>query len=147
MLPLQEISDRLEIQDLLARYCEAIDTKTFDALDGLFTKDAIIDYTEAGGERGSVPEIKAYLERALSKFPQMQHMIGLPLIKIDGDMAKVRTALYNPMVFNNDGTPETFFVGMWYRDVMVRTEAGWRISERSEEACYFHNLPQSLEPS
>ncbi len=144
MLPLQEVSDRLEIQDLLARYCEAIDSRTWDALDDIFTVDAVIDYTEAGGAKGSVPEIKAYLEKALELFSGMQHMIGLPLIQLCGDTAKVRTALYNPMIFDNKGAPETFFVGMWYRDVFTRTDAGWRISERYEEACYFQNLPKAL---
>ena len=41
----QELSDRFEIQDLLADYCHAIDSQNFSALDDIFTEDAIIDYT------------------------------------------------------------------------------------------------------
>ena len=44
MLPLQEISDRIEIDDLFARYCHAIDERDWDALDDIFTPDARIDY-------------------------------------------------------------------------------------------------------
>lgn len=144
MLSQQDMSDRLEIQDLLAKYCEAIDARDFDSLDDVFTTDAIIDYTEAGGSKGNIDETKRFLNEALVKFSNMQHMIGLPLIRIEGDNANVRTALYNPMVFDNNGKPETLFVGMWYRDKMVRTKHGWRISERREEACYFHNMPDGL---
>lgn len=144
MLSQQDMSDRLDIQDLLAKYCDAIDTRDFMALDDVFTADAIIDYTEAGGSKGTVAETKEFLTEALAKFSNMQHMIGLPLIRIHGDTAHVRTALYNPMILNNNGKAEIFFVGMWYRDKMVRTKQGWRISERREEACYFHDMPESL---
>ena len=43
MLSQQELSDRFEIQDLLVAYCDAIDRRQWDALDDLFTSDAIID--------------------------------------------------------------------------------------------------------
>ena len=43
MLSLEEISDRLEIQQLLVAYSTAIDQKRFDDLDNGFTKDAYID--------------------------------------------------------------------------------------------------------
>ena len=39
MLSLQEISDRLEIQDLLSRYSYAIDERNWDGLDDVFTPD------------------------------------------------------------------------------------------------------------
>ena len=146
MLSAQEMSDRLEIQDLLVRYCDAIDSGDFDALDDIFTPDAVIDYTEAGGAKGTLPEIKTYLAKALSKFKSMQHMIGIPLIKLDGDTATARTPTFNPMVIEHEGEAKVFFVGLWYVDELVRTEAGWRIKSRSEEVSYFHNLPESFAP-
>ena len=36
------------------------------------------------------------------------------------------------------------FLGLWYLDKLVRTPAGWRISERVEEACYRHNVPEHV---
>ena len=69
---LQEISDRLEINDLLSRYTFAIDNKDFDALDAVFTPDATIDYTTSGGIKGRYPEVKAWLAKALSMFPMTQ---------------------------------------------------------------------------
>jgi hypothetical protein len=39
------------------------------------------------------------------------------------------------------------FVGVWYHDKLVRTAAGWRIKERVEELCYFHNEPPGMAPS
>ncbi|MET0269986.1 MAG: nuclear transport factor 2 family protein, partial [Sphingomonas sp.] len=70
MMPLQEMSDRLEIQDLFARYTYAIDDRDYDALDTVFTPDAVIDYSETGGAKGSVAEIKRWLPVAMEKFPK-----------------------------------------------------------------------------
>lgn len=142
MLSLQEISDRLEIQDLLARYCHAIDSRDWDALDAVFTPDAQIDYAETGGARGSYPEIKAWLPRALERFPAFQHMVATSKLDIAGDEAASRTILFNPMVHRDDaGREQVFFIGLWYRDRLVRTADGWRIAERYEEMAYAHNTP------
>jgi hypothetical protein len=54
MLTIEEMSDRLEIMDLLASYSHAIDQRDWDALDDVFTPDALIDYTEMGGSRGDL---------------------------------------------------------------------------------------------
>jgi len=142
MLPLQEISDRLEIQDLLARYSHAIDERDWDALDMVFTPDARIDYSETGGAAGSFAEIKAWLPVALERFPVYQHMIATTKLSIDEDRASSRTILFNPMVHeDSEGHRQTFFIGLWYRDRLVRTAAGWRIEERYEEMGYTHNAP------
>lgn len=137
MMSLQEMSDRLEIQDLFATYSFAIDDRDWDALDGVFTPDARIDYTETGGAKGSFAEIKAWLPTALERFPAFQHMVATTKLELDGDSATSRTILFNPMV--HDG--QTFFIGLWYRDMLVRTADGWRIAERYEQASWTHNLP------
>ena len=146
MLSHQNMSDRLEIQDLLTSYCDAIDSRNWNALDDIFTPDAIIDYTEAGGAKGTLEEIKLYLDKALKPFSGMQHMLGLPMIKITGDEASSRTVLFNPMVIEKEVNPNVFFVGLWYRDKLVRTSKGWRIQSRHEELSYFHNLPKDFAP-
>lgn len=138
----KQISDRMEIQDLLFDYCDAIDSKNFDALDDIFTPDAFIDYTCFGGPKGRYPEIKAYLKKALPNFPKYQHMVGNYRIQIDGDTATARTICHNPMVMKNaDGEEQVAFYGLWYADKLVRTDAGWRLCERVEDPAYTHNVP------
>jgi 3-phenylpropionate/cinnamic acid dioxygenase small subunit len=142
MMDLQEISDRLEIQDLFARYSFAIDDRDWDALDTVFTPDARIDYSETGGAVGSFDRIKAWLPVALQRFPRYQHMVATTRLMLDGDRATSRTILFNPMVHRaEDGAEQTFFIGLWYRDTLVRTHAGWRIAERHEEFGWTHNVP------
>lgn len=146
----EQALDRLEIQDVLAAYSEAIDTRDWDALDWVFTADAVIDYTEMGGIRGTLPEIKQFLAAALGpsgRFVRTQHMLGQSHIVLDGDTARARTACFNPMIFGEFTVTEDerlHFVGLWYRDVLVRTVEGWRIRERFEERTYkFKPYPSS----
>jgi hypothetical protein len=142
MRSLEEIADRLEIQDLLVTYSHAIDFKNFDELDDVFTPDAYIDYTVFGGPSGSYPEVKAFLETTMPMFSRYYHMISTSKIEIDGDTATGVTICHNPMVMG-DGDDETIFVcGLWYRDKYVRTPQGWRISERVEEKTYMRNWPK-----
>lgn len=135
MLSLEEISDRLEIQQLLVDYSTAIDTRRFDDLDRVFTSDAYIDYRVTGGIDGRYPEVKAWLKQVLPNFPAYSHMLGNFDIRIDGDTATARTICFNPMVF--DGEPkQILFVGIWYEDELLRTPDGWRMTKRVEVKCF-----------
>jgi hypothetical protein len=137
MLSHQELSDRFEIQDLIARYSQLLDLRDWDALDALFTEDCVLDYTATGAIRGTWAEHKAYDIAVLPSFQGTQHLMGLPIITLDGDTATSRTICFNPMVV--DGS-KVFFVGLWYDDVVVRTAAGWQFQQRVEQLSYFHNL-------
>ena len=102
MLSHAEISDRLEIQQLIVDYSTAIDTRRFDDLDAVFTQDAYIDYTALGGIEGRYPEVKAWLAEVLPNFPMYAHMLGNFSVRIDGDTASSRTICFNPMVLGGE---------------------------------------------
>ena len=142
MLPLQELSDRLEIGDLIARYSDAVDNRRWDDLDVLFTPEAVLDYTATGAVRGSLPEVKAFLAEMLPAFQRTQHLTGASTVRVDGDSARARTACFNPMVV--DGA-HVFFVGLWYDDALVRTPDGWRFAERVQEQAYLHDPGRSAD--
>jgi hypothetical protein len=135
MLSRAEISDRLEIQQLLAAYSAAIDSRRFDDLDEVFTPDAYIDYSAFDGIVGHYPKVKAWLAEVLPNFANYAHMLGLPSIHIDGDTATARTFCFNPMVFGGE-KPSTMLLGLWYDDEFVRTPQGWRMSRRVEAKCF-----------
>lgn len=143
MKDLQELSDRLEINDLITDYSYAIDTRSWDDLDVLFTPDATIDYTAVGGESGDLPTIKAWLAKTLEMFSGFQHLVATSKVSIDGDAATARTLCHNPMIMTSNGKESVMFVGIWYHDTFVRTADGWRISSRREEKGYMHGLPSA----
>ena len=116
---IQEVSDHVEIQSLFTRYCTAIDSKQYNVLDTVFTPDAFIDYTSAGGISGRPPEIKAWLEKAVGQFPMTQHYVT---------------------------NFSMLFFGGYYNDKLIRTPEGWRISERIEESTWMYGqLPEGFE--
>jgi ketosteroid isomerase-like protein len=140
---LQELSDRIEIQDLITDYSYAVDTHSWDDLDAIFTPDAALDFTATGGEAGDLPTIKAWFDKVLNLFGGHQHLVATSKITIDGDTATARTLCHNPMWLPaRDGAePQVMFVGLWYHDTLVRTADGWRISSRRQEKGYLHGLP------
>ena len=145
MLSLQEISDRLEIQQLMVDYASNLDNYEIDKMDDIFTPDAYIDYREMGGIDGHYPEIREWLKATLKGFSNYYHMIGNVSIKLDGDTATSTIVCFNPMgVKMADGSTQVMFLGLWYHDKHVRTAKGWRICERVEKGTYQHNVPAHI---
>jgi SnoaL-like domain len=144
-LSLQEISDRIEIEELLVRYCYAVDDRDWDAYRNLFTTDAVLDDTVTGGIRSDVEEHVSFMKKALSKILISQHAVSTILFDIRGDEASARVHCSCPMVVDlGAGKRQVFFQGLWYRDRLKRTPEGWRISELVEEGYWNHNVPEGF---
>ncbi len=145
MLSMAEISDRLEIQQLLVDYATAIDQRRFDDLDRIFTPDAYIDFRSMGGIDGAYPQVKAWLAQVLPNFPAYYHLLGNFDITLAGDTASGRTMCFNPMQLGAGPTgrersdsgdqSQILFCALWYDDEFVRTAEGWRLSRRVEAKC------------
>jgi ketosteroid isomerase-like protein len=140
-MTIQEISDRLEIMDLLTEYCTAIDRKDIDALDRIFTEDACIDFSKAGGPCADLKTIQKFLKENLGDLPR-QHLISNHQIKVQGDFAQVRCLCYNPLELPPQGE-EVMLWGLWYNDTCIRTKEGWRIQKKVTEPCYHWKLRKS----
>lgn len=141
-LSIQHISDRLEIQDVLTRYCYAVDDRDWDAYRQIFTSDAVIDDTVTGGIRSGVEEHIAYMRNALSKVLMSQHAISTILVEVNGDEAGVRAHCACPMVLDTGGNDRHVMLqGLWYRESLIRTDEGWKIRSLLEEGYWKHNAP------
>jgi hypothetical protein len=134
---MSDVEDKLAIGELIARYPSVVDEQRFDELDDLFTPDATVDFSAFGGPSDTPQGIKTFLRESLGLFKRTQHMMGLPLITLDGDRARARTPCNNPMVLTDeDGTTSVMLIGLWYDDEVVRTPDGWRFTSRRQERCY-----------
>ena len=96
-MELRTLTDRLEIADLLTAYAAAVDGRDWERYRSIFTPDAVIDYSSAGGAVGTPDEMADYLERVLAQFRATQHLIGNLEVDIDGDTARARAMFHNPM--------------------------------------------------
>jgi len=122
---LQRLSDELEIDNLLSRYCRAVDAKDWPQYRSMFTDDARVDYSASGLVVGTCDEAVEYLGRHQASITTGMHYVTNVESHVDGDRATVVA-----MWFNAVALPKTekisFFGGRWH-DEMVRTSSGWRI--------------------
>ncbi len=145
-LSLQEISDRLELQDLVVQYSTSVDRKDWDLYESLFTPDAIIDYTQVGGIRGGPREVREWLAQVMPGFPAYQHLVANVELSVDGDTATGRAMLFNPMGCQTPNGIQVALIGLWYNDKFSRTGAGWRFTERVEELSWQRDWPPGFLP-
>ncbi len=145
---LQELADRTAIQDTLIRYSTALDTRNFKLLEEVFTEDAFIDYSSSGGVQGNWKDLKDWLQQTLSRFSSWQHLLSNMVITIEGDKATARTDVYNPLAYTDEeGKMQVMHAGAYYKDRLIRTSAGWRISERRLELVWLEGtMPSESKP-
>ena len=132
------LTDRLAIEDLLTRYATAVDQRDWDLYRSVFTADAEVDYTSAGGTAGTVDEVVAFLDAALSGFEMTQHLISNVDARLGDDTAEVTAVFNNPMRLPG-GT--VWFTGGRYHHDLVRTEDGWRSHRLVEKSLWFDRSP------
>lgn len=112
------MDDHVDIVDLLARYCLALDRDDLDEWVSLFTEDAT--YTAFG----RTFEGHAGIRRMMEGAPRGLHLGGLPSVAVDGDTASAHQNAH----FVDAVTHESRLVV--YTDSLVRTEHGWRFGSR-----------------
>jgi hypothetical protein len=121
------VEDRQAIIDLTAAYCWALDTRSWDDLDHVFTPSATADL---GGTYTGIEAIKARVSSVLTPLDASQHTVSTHQVDIDGERATCRCYLQAQHVDRDAEGGSTLMVGGHYRDTLVRTSAGWRITDR-----------------
>lgn len=138
-MDIQTLIDRAEITDLITRYATAVDHHDWDLYRSVFTPDARIDYTSAGGIAGSVDTVCRWLGEVLAMFEASQHFVSNIDITVNGDEATATAMVFNPMKLPD---LPTWSMGGWYHHKLVRTPQGWRSRELTEETSWFQDMPQ-----
>jgi hypothetical protein len=128
------VADRLEIHELLARYCHAIDQHRWADLRALFTQDAQVDFTAFGGPRGDADMLIAFLQPVVEGLAGSYHATTSIMCDIDGERASVRSAAHVVMTSNGpEGSEQNSQIGLWYEDELARTTTGWRFASRTQK--------------
>jgi hypothetical protein len=134
-----EALDRALIADLLSRYTWALSDRNWDAWVDVFTDDAHVDYSTAGGPVGDPKSAAETFRGMMSMFDvSLSSGSNVTISFTDADTAKVRS-MYTMMlrIPGADGAqPNYMQASGWYDDVVVRTERGWLIKNRFEQLVY-----------
>ncbi len=137
-MDLQQLIDRAEIGDILLQYSESLNRADWATWAACFTSDAHLDYTTAGGIAGTVDEAIAWLSPTFTMFDMRIGRIANVIVRLDGDHRATVSSQYS-MVMRipaAEGNPTYLEAAGWYDDVAVRTDAGWRLSNRTERMAY-----------
>ncbi len=133
VLDTPRIADHLAIQDLATAYAYAVDDRDWTRWQALFTADAHIDYTAAGGIAGTPAEVAAWMPGAMAVFTFCLHTTATHEIRFTGpDDAVGRVHVFNRNGVDWEGESEIFDVSAVYEDSYRRIGGAWRIAGRTE---------------
>ena len=126
---LQILWDHLAIQQVLARYCRAIDRCDKELLKSVYWPDSL-EYH--GMFNGNAMDFAEFIVPLLSGMKATIHSISNVLIELDGDSAAVETYVWAyHLVPETDGTQTDLIVAGRYLDRFERRNDEWRIAKRT----------------
>lgn len=124
---LQRLADEAELRALAATYMRGLDRHDQALVRSVFTEDATTHY---GTFRGGPDEMSAMAMKALSAYTATQHFLGQINLAIDGDIAEGE--VYFQAFHQHASEDFDRFICGRYIDRYRRTEAGWRMTHRTE---------------
>ena len=120
------MSDKDEINELLARYCFALDEERFEDMAALFTLDGVWEtaFGTGTGRAGIVAQAQSISQPGR---PRRVHLTTNIVIDLNGDQASVRS---NWLLFQNDEDGPEIGSGGGYYDQMVKIGGQWLFRHR-----------------
>ena len=125
---LSDADDRFAIIACLDRYAECLDTRNWEGLADVFTRDVVFDFGvwQAENLDAAIQHIRSFLDDC----GPSQHLLGNYRISLNGDRASSRC--YGRVMHFGRGEHQgkTFESWMDYADQWRRTPEGWRSCKR-----------------
>lgn len=119
--------DRIELRDLVMRYCRGIDRRDFALVRACYHDNAIDDH--GGMFCGSADDYVVWVEQALSAMECTIHSIGNSIFAVDGDYAEGEHYSYN---FHRTRPParQELVIHGRYLDKYERRNGTWKFAHR-----------------
>ena len=127
----QRLLDEREVARVCVRYTTALDSRDWALLESCFAPSPV--FVHPGGRLEGFPAILARTAAALNPLDVTQHLLGNVAVEVDGDVARSSCCFQAQHL--RRGTPggDTYLIAGSYADTMIRTDDGWKISERVQE--------------
>jgi hypothetical protein len=117
-----DAEDRLEIHELISRYCHILDTRNWADLDKIFLPDSVVDSGPTLGVYRGLDEIAGFWRGYAH--PDGHHALN---VMIEGEQPDGTVKVVTKGFFARPGG----FNGGDYHDVVRKTENGWRFVSRT----------------
>ncbi len=126
----QELADRVAIQDVIARVAIALDRRDPEMLGSCFTRDAVFEYVGVSKSTGA--ENIKWAAKRMERYSSSQHTLTTQRIQMRGDEADAETYAVNYFFAKQDGEEREVMVnGGRYSDLLVRSGGRWQIQRRT----------------
>ena len=122
-------NDCRDIETVLLRYASALDNKQYDRLREVFIPEATANYVGLAECKG-LDSIIELVSGVLDRCGPTQHLLGNVQADVHGNEATATCYLQAIHVGLGEYADQLHTVWGEYRDRLVKTEAGWRISHR-----------------
>ncbi len=139
----QQLKDVALITAVAVRYCSALDTRNWDALEECFTPDVSADYAGHGLLAGLSAVQKACRD-ALEPLAVSQHLLGNHQVAVDGDAATHECYFQAQHIRPETPGGCSYLVAGRYRDRLTRQQDGWRIRHRELQVLWTTGNPAVL---
>ncbi len=128
------IEDIVEIEQLLNRYCHAVDRGTVSDIMEVFHEDAVLLPRYQSGESFKGKEaVRGWYEKydktARDQTRSLRHTISTPMIQVDGNQAT--SVCYLDPDGIDSGSGRAFQVLGRYEDKLIKDDRRWWIAERA----------------
>lgn len=122
------LRDRVEIHELLARYCDRLDAHDLDGVAATFTEDATTNYGPGrGGNVVGRVAIRERIAHGQSAFRRTHHQVGHSTITVAGSSG---TGVSATLTWHERFTGERELLALRYIDEYRRIDDDWLISRR-----------------
>jgi uncharacterized protein (TIGR02246 family) len=144
---LQAIEDRLAIQDLVAEYCRAIDTRDLDVFVACFTPDAVLRHADGVMRLDGRDAIRDYYKTRFPAYGVTFHYPHTHTVVLEGtDNASGVVTAHAEMALDGAG----WIAAFRYTDRYRLFDGRWRFAERVL-ACWYYmkmaDLPDGIASS
>jgi ketosteroid isomerase-like protein len=119
------MTDEDSIRNTLARFCQTLDSRQFEAWAATFTPDGVF-----GRSNGRAAILSMILGGELATQPELRrkHTVTNAIIEVDGDTAAVTSDL---VMFDQVGdTPWTIRVGRYTDQLARQSDGSWLFTHR-----------------
>lgn len=121
------LASRMQIRDVLSRYCHAVDRREFRSAQACFHDEAQLHF---GGYQGSAPGLLSYLESTAGEIETLMHLLGNTSLAADGDQIIAETYCTFYRRARGVAADQASTGMLRYLDRFARGHGDWRIIER-----------------
>jgi hypothetical protein len=132
------VEARLELAELVARYCHRIDARDVAGASALFSTEGTMSVPDGRVSRGR-SEIESFLAVQLGRWQGTYHFVHSQVLD---DIGTARPHGLVDAHAEHSGDGVCAYAGIRYSDVYVREPEGWRFASRELQIRYFLPWPE-----